>query len=459
MPRNGRIFKASCHVLPGARCGGGERSILAWFGHRTLETISLLRSQTARDAVLVAVAQLVSAVLRFSVTVFMARLLSPADWGNVAVFIAMVDVFAILGDGGVNATLVRFIAADARARASAVFCKCASLKALICVTLLGILWVLREPILENQRFPDELHWLYPVAMCAAVFVTFHGLMLSVFQAKQEYGRYALGYVAVNTLRVFAFAMLMILGISSLRGITLAFFSMPAVALLLAAPLAFHTLWRRSSAFGPTARISTLLLFMGPVAAINAIMIGNMRISNFMLKALASSEAVANYELACQLGFVFPLLSGALFTVLLPKVSAMQSREELRNYRARLLRIYPAVLPVCLAGVLIGPWFIALVFGAKYVDSLMIVRVLVIAFGIQVLSHPLGLVFYAVSRPGYLTLVHFLQFVVIVTLNWIFIPLWGGVGAAIAMLIAASVTVAAVIAGSGWVIRVREREAL
>jgi O-antigen/teichoic acid export membrane protein len=203
---------------------------------------------------------------------------------------------------------------------------------------------------------------------------------------------------------------------------------------------------------PGVSLKTMLAFMAPLAVMGAITIGNMRVSNFMLKTLASPEAVANFELAYQIGFVFPLLTGAMITVLLPRVSAMESRAELRSYRTRLLRMYPIVIPLTLLGVLVGPWFISLVFGAKYAASLAIIRILIIGFGIHIVTHPMSLVFYAVSRPVYLTAIYLAQFALIVVLNFLFIPRWDGLGAALALLVATLAAVSGIIVVSGWVIR-------
>jgi len=437
--------------------GGRRHTILSWFGQRAVEALALLRTRTARQAFLIAAVNFASAILRFVVTILMAKILSPEGWGNVAVFIALMDVISILCDSGVNATLVRFVAAEADSRATTIFGRCFSIKSANAATLVLVLWVLRRPILENQQFPQELHWLYPVAIAAGVLLSFHSLALSMFQAKQEFGRYSFTYLSVNTVRMLGLGTLLMLGTLTLPAVTASFFSAPAADFALALALLFLTLRRSAALPRPAVSLSAMLLFMAPLALMNAITIGNMRVSNFMLKTLASPEAVANYELAYQIGFVFPLLTSALFTVLLPRVSAMQSRDELRSYRARLLRMYPIVLGMTLAGVLIGPWFIAVVFGAKYAASLAIVRLLIIGFGIHIITQPMSLVFYAVSRPAYLTAIYFAQFAVIVVLNYFFIPRWGGMGAALAVLIATLLAVFAIITLSGWVIRTLPRD--
>ncbi|MEA3366327.1 MAG: oligosaccharide flippase family protein, partial [Candidatus Hydrogenedentes bacterium] len=321
------------------------RFILAWFEEIVVDAVALLRTRTARHVSLVATVNVSSALLRFFVTVLMAGILSPVEWGNIAVFIAMMDIVSVLSDSGLNATLVRFVAADAASRTMTIFSRCVTVKLAITFLLLGVLWLFREPILENQQFPVTFHWIYPLAVSAGIFLSFLGLFLSVFQAKQEYGRYSLGYLSVNTFRAVGLGVLLVVGVASLRAVTVSFFCAPVVALVLTLPLVVLTLKRTIGLPRPAAGWKAMLMFMAPLSVMGAITIGNMRISNFMLKTLASPEAVANYELAYQIGGIFPLLTGALIIVLLPKVSAMQSQEELRNYRKRLLRMYWLLLPL------------------------------------------------------------------------------------------------------------------
>ncbi|MFO7973725.1 MAG: oligosaccharide flippase family protein [Candidatus Hydrogenedentota bacterium] len=414
--------------------------------------MGLLRTRTARHASFIAVVNFASAILRFCVTVLMAKILIPAEWGNIAVFIALMDIVSVLCDSGLNATLVRFVAGDTTSRATTVFGRCLTMKAAIAAMLFGVLWALREPIVANQQFPEDFHWVYPLAISAGLFLSFLGLFLSVFQAKQAYGLYSLGYLSVNTLRGVGLAIVVVAGLRSVDAVTVPFFCAPIVALVLTLPLVILTLKPGASLPRPAVSWKTMVAFAAPLSIMGAIAIGNMRISNFMLKTLASPEAVANYELAYQIGFVFPLFTGALITVLLPKVSAMQTQAELGDYRRRLLRMYPIVLSLTLAGMVIGPWFISLVFGTKYAASLPIIRLLLIGFGVHVITHPLGLVFYAVSRPICLAGIYLAQFVVMVSLNYFLIPKWEGIGAALALSVSLLVAAVAVVGISGWVIK-------
>ena len=79
---------------------------------------ALLRTRTVRNLSLLTAVNFVSGILRFLCTILMAKILSPADWGNVAIFISILDVVFILADGGLNATLVRFVAAFPDRRAT-----------------------------------------------------------------------------------------------------------------------------------------------------------------------------------------------------------------------------------------------------------------------------------------------------------------------------------------------------
>ena len=81
---------------------------------------ALLRTRTVRNLSLLTAVNFVSGILRFLCTILMAKILSPADWGNVAIFISILDVVFILADGGLNATLVSFVAAFPARRAPSV---------------------------------------------------------------------------------------------------------------------------------------------------------------------------------------------------------------------------------------------------------------------------------------------------------------------------------------------------
>ncbi len=416
---------------------------------------ALLRTRTVRNLSLLTAVNFVSGILRFLCTILMAKILSPADWGNVAIFISILDVVFILADGGLNATLVRFVAAFPDRLANSVVGRCLGLKALLAAVLLLGLWAFQGPILANQQFPPELHWVYRLSVLSAIALAFHTMSLSIFQAREEYGRYSVSFLTVNIIRASGLALFALLGKDSLHALILLYFSAPFIGLLLVLPFAFTSLRRTASLPPASVQTTDIVAFMLPLAAMNAITIGHMRASSFMLKMLASPEAVANYELAYQVGFALPLVTRAMITVLLPRVSTMKERDELLRYRRRVLRLYVIILPLTIAGVLLAPLFISLVFGEKYAESLDIIRLLILAFGFSVLMPPLGLVFYAVKRPIYLTWVQLLQFAITVVLNYVFIPRWGGAGAAVVMLIATLVSASAIITLSSWVIRNRE----
>lgn len=414
--------------------------------------LELLQTRTVRNMSLLTAVNFLSGILRFLCTILLAKILAPEDWGNVAIFISILDVVFILADAGLNATLVRFVAAHPDKRASSVVGRCLGLRILLSAGLFLGLWAFQGPILANQHFPPELHWVYLFSVFSAIALAFHTMSLSIFQAKEEYGRYSVSFISVNLIRVSSLALFALLGKGTLNALILLYFSAPFIGLLLVFPFAAASVRRTASLPPASVKTREIVLFMLPLAAMNAITIGHMRVSSFMLKMLATPEAVANYELAYQIGFALPLVTRAMITVLLPRVSTMKTGDELLRYRGRVLRLYFVILPLTLAGVLLAPLFISLVFGEKYVESLNIIRLLLVAFGLSVLMPPLGLVFYAMKRPIYLTGVQLLQLVITVALNYYFIPRWEGIGAAVVMLIGTLVSAFAIITLSSWVIR-------
>jgi O-antigen/teichoic acid export membrane protein len=167
--------------------------------------------------------------------------------------------------------------------------------------------------------------------------------------------------------------------------------------------------------------------------------------------------LANYELAYQVGFALPLLTHAIFTVLLPRVSAMKDPAELAAYRRQALRLYPLVGVVTLVAVALAPYPLRWVFGEKYAAAVPVLRILVLTFGIHVVSHPLSLVFYNANRPHYLTLIYLVQLVLLTPASLALIPPLGAAGAAWSLLAVTCVSVAAIVTLSGRTVRAMAAE--
>jgi O-antigen/teichoic acid export membrane protein len=348
--------------------------------------------------------------------------------------------------------MVRFIAADDDRSPRQIVARCTALKLGLYAAVALVAAAAAPFYLARLGIPASYGALYPVAVAAGAMLAATNFAMAFFQGLQRYGMFAVQAVIVNCVRALVMGAALVAGWRSLELLAGAFFAAPLAGAISGVYLIVRTL-RRTPARPPAeAAWGALIRFAAPIALMQFVIIANMRLNSFLLKALASPSALAAYELAYQVGFALPLLTHAFFTVLLPRVSAMKAPAELAAYRRKALRLYPLVAVVTAAAVFLIPYPLRWVFDQKYAEAIPVLRVLLVTFGIHVVSHPLSLIFYNANRPHYLTALYTLQLVLLTPASLILIPSFGAVGAASALLAVTCVSVTGVILLSGRTVR-------
>jgi O-antigen/teichoic acid export membrane protein len=149
-------------------------------------------------------------------------------------------------------------------------------------------------------------------------------------------------------------------------------------------------------------------------------------------ALKSGNADAGiYSSAFQLALGLSLFSGALQKVFLPKVSAYKTVEQFELYLKQLVRMIPLLIGIWLVLLLLSGSLIRLFFGSAYQAAQPIFYIISISYLIRLVIWPMGLVIWSYNKQSYLTLMNFVQLLVMAFLTWLLTPTWGVVGTAIA----------------------------
>lgn len=399
------------------------------------ELTAAIRSRTAREAGIVMTGNMGSAMLRFAVMLWLAALLSPADNGYLAVFVVVMDTAAIVSEGGLHPTMVRFMSARPHEPAEPLLKRCMRIKLGLVTACIVLLFACRSMYLESQGVADTYIWAYTLAGAAGIALSFNTFTMAVAQARERFAAFSTVAVSTNVIRLAAIAVLTLAGVRAASPHFAAFFVAPALAAV--AALSATPFLNRVSGdtAGSPSHTGAVLQFMAPLAMLQILSIALGRLDFVMLQAITGDpEVLGNYSVAFQIAFALPLMAQALFTVLLPKVSSMRTAAELRRYRATVLRLMPVVLLVTAAGAWIAPYIITMLFRDKYAAALPVVRLLIIGHGINLIVNPLGLIFYAIKRMYYVVVMHFLQLVVFVACNWLLIPRYEGAGAAISSIV-------------------------
>jgi O-antigen/teichoic acid export membrane protein len=270
--------------------------------------------------------------------------------------------------------------------------------------------------------------------------------------------YAVFTAASNAVRLLVLGGMLAWSFTSFVELTQGFFLAPVLVLALAGMWALLPLRTARGPGGEDPGWAELARYTAPIALLQGVAILIMRAANFILNAQAPEEAVARYEIAYQVAFVFPVLTRALFTVLLPEVSAMTTHAEMNRYRNRVMSLSPVVLVLTGAACLAVPPMAGLLLGGTYRDAAPIMQVLLLSLGLGLIYNPLSVLFYALGKPGYNTLIHVVQLVVLVPLDLLLIARYEGMGAAWGWVI---ITVLALVAAWAWtgslLNKLRERE--
>lgn len=158
-----------------------------------------------------------------------------------------------------------------------------------------------------------------------------------------------------------------------------------------------------------------------------------RLDVFMLSHYRNAGDVGLYAAAFQLATVFPLIIGAVSTVLLPRLSRLTEPAQIRRFVQRTLSMSALIAAALLPILLFSRELIMLLFGQRYVSSIPTFQILFVAFLIAILANPVSLTLYTLDRAWLITVTNFVQLVLTFVLNLILVPTYGSTGAAITFL--------------------------
>ncbi len=425
----------------------------------------VLRSRTMRQTAFVLLGNGLSAALGFVAIVLVSRQLGPAAFGLFSAATAVLALATDLSDLGMNAGLIRFaslyIGQADFAKATLIFNIALKIRLLVSSVAFGLVFLLARPLAAYLLREPALATPLRIAICGIYGASLFSVALAMLQSYQFFGQVVTVNAVQGLARIAALLGLLLLDRFQLEGVLTVYVTVPLLAFLVAVFLLPGGSFRWQAC--DRALAGQLMSFSKWIMlSILCVTLFN-RLDVFMLTRLTDSEQVGIYSSAYKLAFVFPIITGALTTVLFPKVSALTGSEEIRWYLRRVLLLGVPVLAMLPLLLLIAGPLVTFIFGSEYVASIPIFRILLAAFAISIVANPIGLVFYALDKPQMLTLLNALQLAFNFLANLWLVPRWGGVGAAWATMGVRVITVLyfgfhfhrALLTGSGDEAKIRQ----
>lgn len=393
--------------------------------------------------------QSLSIAVQLAITVILARALGPEGNGQYAIATLLPLLLVNLVNLGVPSANVYFVARKAVALTKAWI---TNIQLSVLLSLLGVaIGGIMINSFSNTFFsgvPYSLLWLgiafFPLSLLST-------LLTSLLQAKQDFSAYNITLIlpsVINLLGVIALVWWLNLG-----------------------PGAAVASWGIGQLFGALAAIACIMPYLRPrqpaaqqedgcyfagnytydclcygvkAYASNVIMFLNYRIDIFLVNMFLGSAPVGIYVVAVQIAEKLWLLSQAVSTVLLPRLSELEGQEDVRRQLTPLVArwvTYCGVIFALLMAIVVKST-VNLVFGTEYSGAAVALLYLlpgIVTFNCaRVLANDLA----ARGRPDLNIWTSAITLVTNVVANLLFIPRYGVLGAAIATTLAYGVTTGA-----------------
>lgn len=180
----------------------------------------------------------------------------------------------------------------------------------------------------------------------------------------------------------------------------------------------------------------------PFFALAVLSLIHFKVDSLMLGFLRTYALVATYEAAYRLLEASRFVVLPLTMILFPHLSTLAARREWRPFRTLLSR---TLVTSCLAGavltvvtVLLAGVLIPLVYGDKYVDSILVLRILYLCVPVLYVTTVSMTAAGALHLERRTVVAQVVGLALNVTLNAVAIPVWGATGAAVTTLVSETV---------------------
>ncbi|MEW6698732.1 MAG: oligosaccharide flippase family protein, partial [Bacillota bacterium] len=333
------------------------------------EVIQLSKSKIAKDSAIVLTGNFLGASIGFIATILITKTLGPAQFGLFSVALAVMDIASQFSDFGIGTGLVRFTCLylnKDNQKANLMLKVSLKLKLIIATLVFLIGFFTSESLAVHVFGKPELIFPLKLAFIGAFGASLVGYISATLQARQSFTKFTFVNL-INPIGKFALIGLLFLTykLNLLSALTTVII-LPFIAFLIGSLIipkdflrakgdeneAFHELFH----FSKWILVSTFCVMIFQ------------RLDVLMLTYFKTAEVVGYYSAAYTFAFVFPLITGTITTILLPKVSEISENGHLREYTKKSLKFTtPIIFPLIFLLFISRP-VILFIYGYEYLPS-------------------------------------------------------------------------------------------
>lgn len=391
----------------------------------------LVKTKTVQQSAIVLSGNIVSTILSIITTILIARKIGPVGYGILAIYLTTYTAVLGMTDFGLGTTAVKLISSnlDKNPHKSHVYMKVIVFMEIIAGIIVAIAGILFSRTIANSLGGENL--LFPVRMAfvAAAFASTGAFVGPFLAAHQKFFKNSVFGVSQSIIKTLGVVFLFFTLLININNIIIFYTLINIIAFfvgILISPKGFlekSTKNENKKAFKDIFHFSKWILLSYFASVISS------RLDIFLLSRFRGPEEVGIYAAAQQLAQIMPLITGALTTVLLPRVSKMKTKTELKGYLKKVVLGSILIDILLIPLIIFANMIVKIIFGSKFDSSIELFRILLFGFMFAVISGPTSLVLYAKNKPKSLTAISYATLIITVILNFILIPRFGANGAA------------------------------
>ena len=367
-------------------------------------------------------------------SVIIARLLGPAAFGAFSIFFSVMMLIKQL-PYAFDITYVRFAKVNDSANEKNEFLKATVLlKSGYALALLLICYPASIFVASNLFNKPELSGLLTIAVVAGLPPIFLLTISAVYQERERF----LAFAILNSIYTFfVFATLLFIcyrkketGLGNIASLYL------GVSIIIGIPSFFYLLKRIKNIFLiHTATFKTAFSFGKWILGVSCVYYIFNELAMLLLPVFLEFEAIGIYSAGSRLAMSVFVISGALAGVFLPRAStALTSKSAFREYLKESAAATAAISLFIVLLFALSPALIKLLYGAEFLPSASVMRILLAGIFFAVIYTPLSYLFYTLGDSRTRFLLESLKLLIVIALLFVLAPKSGITGVAVAISI-------------------------
>ncbi|HDY73043.1 MAG TPA: flippase [Candidatus Jorgensenbacteria bacterium] len=382
----------------------------------------------AKNVFWLGVGQVGSRIIRAFIIIYAARLLGAAEYGVFSYALGLAGFFTVFADIGLSPILTREVAKKP-GRGSYYFATTFWMK-IILLAVTSLLVIFLAPQFSGIEAAKAI---VPFVALLVIFDGVRDLTIAFVRAKNKMEIEAL-IIVITNIAITVFGFIILYFSATAKAFTLSYVASAGIGTIAAIFILKEEFMRVVSNFRKQL-IRPLIKSALPIALFSIFGIFMINIDIIMLGWFRSAEEIGFYSGGLRIVQLLYILPSIIAVSIFPSLSKLIGENNHEKAKKLMEKVITVVLlmafPIAVGGVILGFPLIEIVFGAEYLPGVNAFKILIVAIIFVFVGNVLGNSILAYDLQRKMTKFVVGSAIANVALNFILIPIYGIVGAAIA----------------------------